>query len=104
VFLKGADCGLERYVDMDYLGVLRDKIRHFREEIADIQELNGQFRRAARNDKVAQVAHGQRSQRLQAIQHELGQLARLGSRVVLTEQMREKRRSPTHLIKQKPAA
>jgi hypothetical protein len=89
---------------MDYLGVLRDKIRGFREEIAEIQELNGQFRRAARNDAVAQVAHGQRSERLQAIQHELGQLARLGSRVVLTEQMKEQHRPPTRLVKQKPAA
>jgi hypothetical protein len=70
---------------MNYLGVLRNKIRHFREEIADIQELNGQFRHATRNGTVAQVAHGQRSERLQAIQHELGQLARLGGRVDLTE-------------------
>jgi hypothetical protein len=29
---------------MDHLRVLRDKIGRFREEIADIQELNGQFR------------------------------------------------------------
>ena len=89
---------------MDYLGVLRDKLRGFRKEIAEIQELNGEFRRAGRNDTVAQVAHGQRSERLQAIQHELGQLARLGSRVVLTEPMKEQRRSPAHLVKQKPAA
>ena len=89
---------------MDYLGALRDKLRGFREEIAEIQELNGQFRRAARNDTVAQVAHGQRSERLQAIQHKLGQLARLGSRVVLTEPMKEPHRSPTRLVKQKPAA
>jgi hypothetical protein len=89
---------------MDYLGVLRDKIKGFREEIAEIQELNGQFRRAARNDAVAQVAHGQRSERLQAIQHELGQLASLGSSVVLTEPMKDQHRSRLHLVKQKPAA
>ena len=89
---------------MDYLGVLRDKIRGFREEIADIQEVNGQFRRAARDDKVAQVAHGRRSERLQAIQHELGQLASLGSRVILTAPMKEQHRSRVHLVKQKPAA
>jgi hypothetical protein len=89
---------------MDYLGALQDKIRLFREEIAEIQELNRQFRRAARNDTVAHVARGRRSERLQAIQHELGQLARLGRRVVLTEPMKEQRRSPAHLVKQKPAA
>jgi len=89
---------------MDYLGALQDKIRLFREEIAEIQELNRQFRRAARNDTVAHVARGQRSERLQAIQHELGQLARLGRRVVLTEPMNEQQRSPAHLVKQKPAA
>ena len=89
---------------MNYLGVLRDKIRHFREEIADIQELNGQFRHSPRNGTGAQVAHGQRSERLQAIQHELGQLARLGGRVDLTEQIEEQRRSRTHLVKRKRAA
>jgi hypothetical protein len=35
--------------DMDHLRVLRDKIGRFREEIADIQELNDQFRFAVRN-------------------------------------------------------
>jgi hypothetical protein len=89
---------------MNYLGVLRDKIRSFRKEIADIQELNGQFRRAARNDAGAQAAHGQRSERLQAIHHELGQLASLGSSIVLTEPMKEQHRSRLHLVKQKPAA
>jgi hypothetical protein len=89
---------------MDYLAVFRAKIRRFREEIADIQELNGQFRRNSGNGVGGQVAHGQRSERLQAIQHELGQLAHLGSGVVLTEPMKEQHRSPTHMIKQKPAA
>jgi hypothetical protein len=89
---------------MDYLGVLRDKIRRFREEIADIQKLNGRFRRNRENGADVQVAHGQRSERLQAIQHELGQLARLGSRVVLTEPMKEKHRSRLHLFKQRRAS
>jgi hypothetical protein len=89
---------------MDYLGVLRNKIGLLRVEIADIQELNQQFRRDGGNGTGVQVAHGQRSERLQAIQHELGQLARLGSRVVLTEPMKEQHRSPTHLVNQKLAA
>jgi hypothetical protein len=89
---------------MDYLGVLRDKIRHFREEIADIRQLNSRLRRSSRNGADVPVAHLQRGERLQAIQHELGKLARLGSRVVLTEPMKEQHRPPTRLVKQKPAA
>ncbi len=68
---------------MDHLGVLRDKVGRLREEIADIQELNEQFRRDGWNGVDAQVAHGQRNERLQAIQHELVRLADL----VSTEQM-----------------
>jgi len=70
---------------MDHLEVLRDKIGRLREEIADIQELNEQFRRDGGNGADAQVAHGQRNERLQAIQQELVQLADLGRRVVSTE-------------------
>jgi hypothetical protein len=47
------------------------------------------------------------NERLQAIQHELGelvQLADLGRRVVLTEQMKEKHRSRLHLVTQKWAS
>jgi hypothetical protein len=89
---------------MDHLGVLRDKIGRLREEIADIQELNEQFRRDGWNGADVQVAHGQRNERLQAIQHELLQLADLGRRVVSTEQMKEKHRSRLHLVKQKRAS
>ena len=89
---------------MDYLGVFRAKIGRLRVEIADIQELNQQFRRDGGNGASVQVAHGQRSERLQAIQHELWQLARLGSRVVLTAQMKEKHGSRLHSIEQKQAA
>jgi len=70
---------------MDYLGVFKDKIGRLRLEIADIQELNQQFRRDGRHGAVVHFAHGQRSERLQAIQHELGQLADLGRRSVSTE-------------------
>ena len=89
---------------MDHLGVLRETIGRLRAEIANIQELNQQFRRDSGKGTGARVAHGQRSERLQAIQHELGQLARLGSRVVLTAQMKEKHGSRLHSIEQKQAA
>ena len=89
---------------MDHLRVLRDKIGRLRVEIASIQELNEQFRRGGRSGTAAQVAHGQRNERLQAIQHELVQLADLGRRVVSTEQVREKHRSRLHLAGQKRAA
>jgi len=91
-------------IDMDHLGVLREKIGRFREEIAGIQELNDQFRRTVRNGTVAQVAHGRRQERLQAIQHELVQLSDLSRRVVSTEQMKEKHRSRLQSTKQKRAA
>jgi hypothetical protein len=89
---------------MDHLRVLRDKIGRLRVEIASIQELNEQFRRGGRSGTAAQVAHGQRNERLQAIQHELVQLADLGRRVVSTEQVKEKHRSRLHLVEQKRAA
>jgi hypothetical protein len=89
---------------MDYLGVLRDKIRRLRVEIAGIQELNQQFRRDGRSGTGVQVAHGQRNERLQEIQHELVQLAGLGRNVVSTEQTAEQPRSPTHPVKRKRAA
>jgi hypothetical protein len=90
--------------DMDHLGVLRDKIGRFREEISAIQELNDEFRRAVRHGAVAQVAHGRRHERLQAIQRELVQLADLGRRVVSTGQMKEKHRSRVRVVKHKQAA
>ena len=89
---------------MDYVGVLRDKIGRLRVEIADIQELNQQFRRDGRNGTGVQVAHGQRNERLQEIQRELLQLADLGRRVVSTERMAEKHPSRPHTLKQKRAA
>jgi hypothetical protein len=89
---------------MDHLTVLREKIGLLREEIADIQLLNEQFRREGWNRAEGQVAHGQRNERLQAIQLELVRLADLGRKVVSTEQMREKHRSRLHLVKQKRAS
>lgn len=83
---------------MDHLLVLRNKIGRLREEIAHIQNLNEQFRRDALNGADAQVAHGKRMERLQAIQQELGQLGDLGRKVVSAEQMREKHRTRLHLV------
>jgi hypothetical protein len=89
---------------MDYLGVFRDKIGRLREEIASIQELNQQFRRAGENATGAQVAHGQRSERLQTIQRELWQLAGLGRKVVSIEKMKEQSLPRPRPLKQKAAA
>lgn len=89
---------------MDYIGAFRDKIGRLRVEIADIHESNQQLRRDGGHEAVVQVAHGQRSERLQAIQHELKQLADLGRRFVSTEQMKEHHRSRLHSAKQKQAA
>ena len=84
---------------MDHLEVLREKIGRLRAEIADLQELNNQYRRQGRNEPQAQIAHGQRHERLQAIQRELTQVADLGRRVRSVEQMKEQHRSRLHLMK-----
>ena len=90
--------------DMDHLTVLRDKIGRLRQEIADIQMLNEQSRRDGWHGADAQVVHGQRNERLQAIQLELVRLADLGRKVVSTEQMKEKHRSRLHLVTRKRAS
>jgi phosphoglycerate-specific signal transduction histidine kinase len=61
--------------------------------------LNDQYRRQGRHETQAQVAHGQRHERLQAIQQELAQLADLGRRVRSFEQMKEEQRSRLNLAK-----
>ncbi len=86
-------------ISMDHLAVLREKIGSLRAEIAEIQRLNQQYRRESRNETHAQIAHGQRHERLQTIQQELAQLADLGRRVRSVEQMKEQHRSRLHLIK-----
>ena len=70
---------------MDHLEVLRDKIGRLRLEIADVQELNQQFRRDGGNGADLRVAHTRSSERLHTIQHQLVQLADLGRRVVSME-------------------
>ena len=89
---------------MDHLRVLRDKVGRFREEIAVIRALNDQFRRAVRNDVMAQIAQVRRQERLQAIQHELVQLSDLGRRIDSTEQLKEEHRSGLHPVKRKRSA
>ena len=84
---------------MDHLTVLREKIALLRSEIAQLLELNEQYRHEGRNETEAQIAHGQRHQRLLAIQQELAQLANLGGRVRSVEQMKEQHRSRPFLKK-----
>jgi hypothetical protein len=78
---------------MDHLAVLREKIARLRVEIADLQELNEQYRREARHETAAQIAHGKRHERLEAIRQELAQLADLGRRVLSMEERKEEHRS-----------
>ena len=82
---------------MDHLAVLREKIASLRAEIAQLQTLNDRYRRQGRTGTEEQVAHGERHERLQAIQQELSQLADLGRRVLSVEQMKEQHRRP-HLV------
>jgi hypothetical protein len=84
---------------MDHFDVLREKIGRLRSEISDIRELNEQDRLRDCNDTDAQVAHGQRHERLQAIQQELAQLAALGRKVQSVEEMKERHGSRLHLVK-----
>lgn len=84
---------------MNHLDVLREKIARLRAEITEIQTLNEQYRRERRNDSQAQVAHGQRQERLQAIQQDLAQLAGLGRRVLSVEERKGEHRSRLHLVK-----
>ena len=84
--------------DMDYLEVLREKIGRLRAEIAEIQVLNKRYRLQDSNDRDAEIAHGQRHERLQAIQQELSQLSSLGRKVQSAEEMKEKHRFDTESL------
>jgi hypothetical protein len=84
---------------MDHVEVLRAKIGRLRVEIAEIQKLNTQYRLQGGNGAEAQVAHGQRQERLQAIQQELAKLAGLGRKVQSVEAAKEKHHSRLHLVK-----
>ena len=89
---------------MDHLEVLREKIARLRAEIAQIQESNQEYRLRERVGTEAQVAHGQRHERLQAIQQELAQVADLGRRVLSVEKMKERNRARLHLVEQEKAS
>jgi len=89
---------------MDHLGVLQHKIVSLRAEIAEIHEQNEQYRRQKGSRTMDQVAHGQRHERLQNIQKELGRLAALGRSVVSVNQRREENRSRLELIKHSKAS
>lgn len=84
---------------MNHLEVLREKIGRLRVEIAEIQALNEQYRGQERNETDAHVAHGQRQERLQAIQQELSQIAGLGRKVRSIEEMKEEHRARIHPAK-----
>ena len=85
---------------MDHLEVLREKIARLRAEIAQIQALNQEYRLREWVGTEAQVAHGQRHERLQAIQQELAQVADLGRRVLSVEKMKERNRARMHPVEQ----
>jgi hypothetical protein len=89
---------------MNHLGVLQDKIVSLRAEIAEIHELNQQYRQRGGNRTADQVAHGQRHERLQEIQKELGRLAALGRSVVSISQVREQNRTRLEQIKKSRAS
>jgi transcriptional regulator of NAD metabolism len=94
-----------RYADgMDHLEVLREKIARLRAEIAHIQESNQEYRLQEWNRTEAQVAHGERQERLLAIQRELAQVADLGRRIHSVEKMREMARARLHPVKQAQAS
>ena len=84
---------------MHHLEVLRQKIARLRSEIADIQELNEQYRFRGQTGAEADIAPSHRQERLQEIQEELVQLSQLGRKTLSIEQMREKHRSRLHLVK-----
>lgn len=84
---------------MDHLRVLQNKIVTLREEIAQTQELNRQYRLQKTSRTMDQVAHGRRYERLQEIQKELGRLAALGRSVVSVNERREQNRTRLQMMK-----
>jgi hypothetical protein len=84
---------------MEHLAVLREKVGRLRAEIAQLQELNDRYWLRGRTETEAQIAHGQRHERLQAIQQELSQLAGLGPRVQSVEQMKQQHRVRPYLLR-----
>lgn len=75
-----------------------------RAEIAQIHELNQEYRQRKGNGTADQVAHGQRHERLQEIQEELSRLSALGRSVVSVNQVREENRARLQQIKNSRAS
>jgi hypothetical protein len=90
--------------DMNQVEVLREKIARLRAEIADIQRSNLDYRLREWNGTDAQVAHGRRQERLQAIQRELAQVSDLGRRIHSIDKMREEHRADPRIVKQEKAS
>lgn len=84
---------------MDHLAVLREKIGNLRDEIVHLKNLNEEYRRQRCNETEAQIAHGQKHERLQEIQQEPVQLADLGRTVLSVQQRKKEHRSRLHLVK-----
>ncbi len=84
---------------MDHIEAIREKIACLRSEIADIQELNEQYRFRGQKAAEADIAHSRRQERLQQIQEELVQLSKLGRKTLSIEQMKEKHSSRLHPVK-----
>jgi len=84
---------------MDYVEILRDKIRRLRVEIAEIRESNEQYRLQGEKAADAEIAYHKRHERLQAIQQELDQIADFGRKVPSVEATKKKQPSLLHLIK-----
>jgi hypothetical protein len=89
---------------MDHLRVLQKKIVSLRAEIAQIHDLNQQYRQRRSNGTADQVAHGQRHERLQEIQKELSRLAALGRSVVSINEIREQNRARLERIRDSRAS
>jgi hypothetical protein len=89
---------------MDHLRVLQKKIVSLRAEIAQIHDLNQQYRQRRSNGTADQVAHGQRHERLQEIQKELSRLAALGRSVVSINEVREQNRARLERIRDSRAS
>jgi hypothetical protein len=89
---------------MDHLEVLRDKVAGLRAEIAEIQRQNQEYRLRGFNGTEAQVTHGERQERLLAIQEELAKVGDLGRRVISVERMKEQTRSRSHSVPQEKAS
>jgi len=88
---------------MDHLEVYREKIARLRAEIA-IQESNQEYRLREWVETEAHVAHGERQERLLAIQQELAQVADLGRRVLSVEKMNERNRARLHPVEREKAS